>query len=406
MRIERIIRSVVHQPAVLAMGLLCTSPLPAREPITVVARTIHEDSIEAVVIRFSLDGDLLLQQDTQTPARIPADEIVSIRSTASPLVRKAGDVTLILSTGDRLHGTLTGGVAETVTIDTLELGRQSFPIERITRLDGVHVLGAGFQATLDWFNHMPLAQEDAVLLSNSDTVRGFITTLGSDGLTIESELGESTLRYGVIVAARFASAAPTKLPARYAVVTTRVSGRIFAKSVEWANEEVQIQLIDGRSITLEARRIVSIDLVGGRWQWLSEHQPISFEHTPMLSLSWPYVLNRNVRGKKLSVAGRTFDRGIGVHSRSVLSYDLKGQYKTFVTSFGIDDDSGPYADVTVSILVDGRLRLKQENVRRGKLLGPIRLDVTRAKRIELMIDFGANGDIQDRFDWIEPAVIR
>jgi len=34
------------------------------------------------------------------------------------------------------------------------------------------------------------------------------------------------------------------------------------------------------------------------------------------------------------------------------------------------------------------------------------LDVRCANRIELVVDFGENGDMQDRFDWVEAALIR
>ena len=74
--------------------------------------------------------------------------------------------------------------------------------------------------------------------------------------------------------------------------------------------------------------------------------------------------------------------------------------------FFLDDDSGAYADVSVSILVDGKPRFQQTGVRRGILHGPIRLNVARTKRIELIVDFGKNGDIQDRFNWVEAALIR
>ncbi|MHC4090088.1 MAG: NPCBM/NEW2 domain-containing protein [Planctomycetota bacterium] len=56
--------------------------------------------------------------------------------------------------------------------------------------------------------------------------------------------------------------------------------------------------------------------------------------------------------------------------------------------------------------IDGQLRFAQEDIAPGKLHGPIRLDVTGAKRIKLTVLFGQNADLQDRFDWIEPALIR
>ncbi|MCH7840305.1 MAG: NPCBM/NEW2 domain-containing protein, partial [Planctomycetes bacterium] len=36
----------------------------------------------------------------------------------------------------------------------------------------------------------------------------------------------------------------------------------------------------------------------------------------------------------------------------------------------------------------------------------IRLNIAGAKHIELVVDFGENGGLQDRFDWVEPALIR
>jgi hypothetical protein len=165
-------------------------------------------------------------------------------------------------------------------------------------------------------------------------------------------------------------------------------------------------LLSPSHVRVEAERIVRIDVVGGRWEWLSAHTPISYQHTPMLSLGWEYVNDRNVLGGPITVAGGTFEHGVGVHSRSRLTYDLKGVYRTFVTQFGIDDDSGQFADVSVLILVDGKPRFEKTGVRRRTLHGPIRLDITRANRIELIADFGRNGDLQDRFNWVEPALIR
>ena len=35
-----------------------------------------------------------------------------------------------------------------------------------------------------------------------------------------------------------------------------------------------------------------------------------------------------------------------------------------------------------------------------------RIDVGGAKQLTLEVDFGRNGDIQDRFDWIEPGLVK
>ncbi len=191
----------------------------------------------------------------------------------------------------------------------------------------------------------------------------------------------------------------------HGVITLRTSGRLTAGDLSWAGNVIEARLQGGQSVVLEAERIVRLDVIGGRWQWLSQQQPISFEHTPMLSLNWAYANDHNVLGGPISVAGKTFEHGIGVHSRSSLTYDLKGLYDAFVTSFGVDDDSGPFADVDVAVFVDGQRRFEKAHVRRGVLHGPVRLDVKRAKRVTLLVDFGENGDVQDRLNWVETALV-
>ena len=42
----------------------------------------------------------------------------------------------------------------------------------------------------------------------------------------------------------------------------------------------------------------------------------------------------------------------------------------------------------------------------GALFGPVRLNVEKADRIELVVDFGEHGDLQDRFNWVDTALIR
>ena len=165
-------------------------------------------------------------------------------------------------------------------------------------------------------------------------------------------------------------------------------------------------VLDRTAIQIPADRVARLDVVGGRWQWLTAIQPISYEHTPALSLAWEWQLDRNVIGGPLRVASRTYAHGLGVHSQCAVTFDLEGAYGQFVTSMGLDDDSGPYADVDVEIRVDGQRRFAKQGLTPGTLHGPIRLDVTGAKRIQLVVKFGRNADLQDRFNWIEAALIR
>jgi hypothetical protein len=250
------------------------------------------------------------------------------------------------------------------------------------------------------------ATQDQVLLTNGDVVDGFVVGFASEGLQFESAMGVTLLPHRVVVAVRFGGAAPVPIEGPRVVVSLRRSGRVVMSEVDWRGTAVRGRLVLGPAVEFESQHIVALDFLGGLWEWLPSREPISFEHTPMLALDWGLSVDRNVLGEPITVARETFDHGIGVHGRTRITYDLQGRYRELVTQFGMDDHSGPLASIDVQILVDGQRRFVQSDVRRGMLFGPVRVDVSRANRIELVTDFGANGDIQDRFNWVETALVR
>ena len=373
---------------------------------TVFFKTIEPDATSGRLIAFSLADGAILRDAKGKIRRIAAADLVRLTTETTEHGRAGGDTVFTLTNGDVINGTIQAGDADAVSVETAAFGRISIPLDVIARMDMPAAFSPAYRESLPWFDRQVLTNSDHILLTNGDVVRGFVTVLASDGITIDGELGEMLIASRLVVALRLATPVDSPENPRYAVLRLRSTGRVTAGQLSWKDDRVNAKLHFGASVSFDAKLIVRMDLVGGKWEWLARHRPISYEHTPMLALYWDFVPDRNVLGKTLTVNGEAYEHGVGVHSRSSLTYDLKGLYREFVTSFGIDDDSGPMADVAVAILVDGKRRFSQTNVRRGELFGPVRLDVTRANRIELIVDFGENGDLQDRFDWIEAALVR
>jgi hypothetical protein len=374
-------------------------------------RTIESHPVEGRLVSFSLKNGAVLRADSQQK-EIPTSHIVrvtfhadSAAQTAEPEVSVPTDATLELAWGDSLTGRLVGSRDDAWIIQATGLGEIAIPMDAVSRLIQTQGKTVAFRGLVEWFFATRNA-EDAVLLTNGDVIRGFIAALTAEGLEVDAAAGPIRVPQRLVLAAHFVHPPPTAPPALHAVVHLRHAGRLTATALECDGETVVARLHAGPTAHFPLDRVASIEVVGGRWVWMTGLRPISFEQVPMLSLSWDFRIDRNVAGGPIVVAGEAFSHGLGVHSRSVLVYELDAAYREFVTSFGLDDDSGPLADVNVSILVDGMRRYESNHVRRGTLLGPVRLDVARAGRIELVVDFGANGDVQDRFDWVEPALIR
>ena len=100
-----------------------------------------------------------------------------------------------------------------------------------------------------------------------------------------------------------------------------------------------------------------------------------------------------------------FHHAIGCHSYAKLSYDLDGSYQTFRTQYAIDSQS-PLADVTVRILLDDKAAVEKKNVKSGPINLVISIPLSSAKKLSLEVDYGENYATEDRFIWLDPALVR
>ncbi|MCC7290916.1 MAG: NPCBM/NEW2 domain-containing protein [Phycisphaerales bacterium] len=422
-------------PACLALGSAVPQTPPPGAEVTV--RTVDEDALFGRLIGLDPTAGLLLRVNAQEQRTIRLPDLVRIIFTEATGEPPQACWRVRLHNGDILDGWPTEGVEDVLSLQNRELGLARIPIEMIAGLELAPARTAAWtRRVVDLMT--PATSEDRVLLTNGDALPGFISSIDSDAFTLDAPSGVTRIPRDVVVAVRFADAPDARTVPPCFRVDLLEGGRVTLESVTWQDNVIRGLAVFGEEVRAGADHIRAMHWVGGRWSWLSDVEPVSVTETPMLSLDWPHRRNRSVRGGPLVVHERVYEHGIGVHSRSVLAYDLAGEFSEFVTSFGLDDDSGPAGDVSIRILVDDKVRFEQQHVRRGRLFGPIRIDLIgqrpasskpgdaedrpgrpaarstdsanpdapAAKRLHLIVDFGDNGDIEDRFDWIEPALIR
>jgi NPCBM/NEW2 domain len=154
--------------------------------------------------------------------------------------------------------------------------------------------------------------------------------------------------------------------------------------------------------------VVALYICQGRAVYLSDLKPRQYEHKPYLSLSWPYVLDGSVTGRDLRLAGNTFDRGIGMHSESRLTYEVGAGYLRFEALAGLDERSGRGGSARVRVLVDGKpqeLGWDRELTGQDKPLR-VRVGLTGARELTLVVEFGPRGDILGRVDWVDARLVK
>ena len=120
----------------------------------------------------------------------------------------------------------------------------------------------------------------------------------------------------------------------------------------------------------------------------------------------PIQLNKSVRGGTLSIAGDTFDSGLGVHAPGKIVVRLNEGVRRFKATIGVDDgaDNKPNHGIVgynvVLVKQDGTRQVKATGVMKRSDKGQaIDVDLTGGKFLILETTLGNNNDWADHFDW-------
>ena len=159
---------------------------------------------------------------------------------------------------------------------------------------------------------------------------------------------------------------------------------------------------DFQSIPIEA--VERLSFASDRVVFLSSLEPSRVEETAVVGSPISYRKDECVGRGPLRLGGRIYKKGLGVHSRSALEYQLLGQYQSFAAVIGIDDSTGDLGSVTFRVLADGK-EIYQKDL--GGKDDPVQvsLPVAEVQTLRLEADYGADGlDTGDHANWASARV--
>jgi hypothetical protein len=258
---------------------------------------------------------------------------------------------------------------------------------------------------------------DLFRFRNGDIARGTLVGLGPEAarpaLQFRPESGATRTVAGKELAAIALNPAlvkPRKPKGPFARVILADGSRISLTSPTLAGGLLTGEALFGQKVVLPLDAVVSIDVLQGKAVYLSDLKPKKAEQAGFLDVVWPWTADRSVHGTPLKLAGgggdSTFDKGLGTHPRTVLTYDLGGKYRRFEALVGLDPDSGARGRVAVRVRVDGK---NQPVPRLGALTAgnpvAVRVDVTGAKELVLEVDFGLSGSVEANVNWGDARLI-
>ncbi len=104
-------------------------------------------------------------------------------------------------------------------------------------------------------------------------------------------------------------------------------------------------------------------------------------------------------GNTLTLNGKTYTTGLGVHAPSEITYDLNGQCKGFQSDMGIDDEVRSLGSVTFEIWADSIKLYDSGRLTGGSNIKFASVDLTGKKLLKLIVTRGGDDLNYDHGDW-------
>jgi hypothetical protein len=336
--------------------------------------------------------------------RILARDLLSVRATAA----HAPELLRVeLVGGDVVHGAIAGGDEDGDVLELLSpsLGKIALSIDRLAAVvqPGVH---ASDQV-------LPDDVDEGIYLRTGrgyDLVAGTLHRFGSRGISFQSGSVAGPVWFSP---RKFSSLRLRGGEERKAVapmmLLTRTADRLGVTMQSCSEQGLDVVIDGGATVHLRWADVASLsfekDVVH-----LSAIKPSQVAESGFEGdVVYPWRRDRNVVGGELLALGRAYGRGLGVHSRSRLSFEVPVGATHFRTRVALDDsvaDLPIKAHAEVRVLLGNKLLFESSDLKLGQApldagLHPVKAGAT----ITLEVDFGSGRDIGDRVNWLLPMFL-
>jgi hypothetical protein len=253
----------------------------------------------------------------------------------------------------------------------------------------------------------PAADADRIFFKvdgKSDSISGLIVSLTADQLTFQLDGAERVLPRAQLVGLVLAQ---PQVEAEVTRTTVHLQGgsRLAGDLTAIANGAATLALPGGGEIKFPWSAALSVDVRSSRVAYLSDLKPLEVEESTLLTLPRPWQRDKNVMGKPLTLGSRVFDKGLGVHARSALTFAADRKYDVLSAVIGIDAQSGGKGDCVFSVLGDGQSVFAQR-IKGNDPPQDLKVDVSRYERITLLVEPGEGLDLGDHANWCNVRLVR
>lgn len=335
---------------------------------------------------------------------LPADELVCWGACAEAV---RGPI-VVTADGGLLPADVYRADKESLTVDSELFGAVKLPLDSLA--GAVFDPPAGRRPRDLLLDRVARAESesDRLVLHNGDEISGTVDRIEDDIVHLETDVGSIEIESHRIAALIFNPGLrqETKPQGLHAWAGFRDGSRLIVSQLLLDGPSLKVTTLGGQTWKTSPKELVWLQPLGGRVTYLSDLKAAGYRHVPYLSLPWPYHADRNVTGGWLRSGGRLYLKGLGVHSAARLTYTLDGQYRRFQAELGIDDSTAGGGSVRFRVFVDGHQKYASETVCGGMEPVPVAVDVSGAKRLDLVVDYADLADQLDKANWLNARLVK
>jgi hypothetical protein len=410
--------------------------------------------IYGLVKSVGADKTMVVQLPTGQEQKVPVEDVIAIRFLGrNPLLVQSGTQEFRFVNGGNLRGQILENKGNIVQLQTAMGGQVPVDLNKVKGFVALPL--AGFigrkaeelvESNTDWvagqvFTEMRdpkgvLAPEapkltrplDVLLDTRNSTYPGVLRKFSLTTVTLDHETLLQQVNFPVLYVAgvRLADATRDQVQPWRGDVQIRLWGRDESRiqgnvtAIRLGRWQVEPVWDVKSPLNVDLEEISLVQVLGGRVQYLSQLEPKEVKESTVLAPPQPYRMDRSCQGDSISIVGKRYPWGIGVHADSSLTFELNGRFKEFRSDIGVATRMGDRGSVVFRVLGDGKELYKSPLIRgtaQHAATGQpddqaaarpteIKVPVTGVKLLTLEVTNGGDLDLGDVANWGSARVLR
>lgn len=180
---------------------------------------------------------------------------------------------------------------------------------------------------------------------------------------------------------------------------------LWGKLTSLADGKLTLNVGGGSEVAIPWSSVQNFAVRSDRLVFLSDLEPTTARHQPLVTLVRPWQRDVSVGGRPMTIAGKSFAKGLGVASRSELAFANEGKFGLFAATIGIDGETEGRGDCVFIVAAGGKEVFRQRMTGRDAPK-TISIPIAGEEKVTLIVEPGEDLDLADHANWCDARFVR